>query len=99
MGPRMETYNCNLDNQTIEKTVKKIIADHLGLIISELHLEDDLVRDLGADDLDQKELIMTVEERFNIRIAETEFDCIKSVKDIIEVVQNRCNAGKKAREN
>lgn len=86
----MVEYSCKLDSQAIERTVLKIIADHLGLTVSELHLEDNLFKDLGADDLDQKELIMTIEERFGIRLKETELSGIKFANDIITIVQRYC---------
>jgi acyl carrier protein len=86
----MSNYSCSLDPQLIQRTVLKIVADHLGLPVSELRLEDDLFRDLGADDLDQKELMITVEERFGIRVKNSDVGGIKQVRDIVNLVQKYC---------
>ena len=91
----MEEYSCELDLQSIQRTVLKIIAGHLGLILSELHLEDDLVKDLGADELDQKELTMTIEESFRIRFKEGDLVTIKCIGDITNIVQNYCSEHKR----
>lgn len=94
----MDEYSCELDPQAIQRIVLKIIADHLGLTVSELHLEANLFKDLGADDLDQKELMMTIEERFGIHLKQAELSRIRRISDIILVVQKYCSE-KKAMES
>ena len=52
----------------IEAKVKKIVASHLGGEEGKITLESSFVDDLGADSLDQVELVMAFEEEFNIEI-------------------------------
>lgn len=64
--------------------VKEIIAEELGIEEDEIKLESDLSEDLGADSLDAIELIMAIEEAFDVEINDSEATKIKSVKDIVE---------------
>ncbi len=72
---------------SIEKRIKVIVADQLGLTEEEVKPESRFVEDLGADSLDQVELIMAMEEEFQTEIPDGDLDGLKSVKDIVEYVQ------------
>lgn len=76
----------NADLISIQKAVIKIISGHLGLQPSELHLEDNLFDDLGADLLDQRELIITVEEKFRIRLQNSYIADIRTINDIVDAI-------------
>ncbi len=65
---------------TFEK-VKKIIVEQLGVDADEVTLEASITDDLGADSLDQVELVMAFETEFNIDIPDEEAEKIKSVGD------------------
>jgi acyl carrier protein len=83
----MEKSSEELDSTSIEKIVMKIIAGHLGLAVSELHPEDHLFNDLGADSLDQKEIIITIEEKFQIRLENEESKGMERIGDIVDIIQ------------
>jgi acyl carrier protein len=67
---------------TFEK-VKKIIVEQLGVEESEVTLEASITDDLGADSLDQVELVMAFESEFNIDIPDEEAEKIKTVGDAV----------------
>jgi acyl carrier protein len=63
--------------------VKKIIVEQLGVDESEVTLEASITDDLGADSLDQVELVMAFETEFNIDIPDEEAEKIKTVGDAV----------------
>jgi len=63
--------------------VKEIIAEELGIEEDKILLDSDLSEDLGADSLDAIELIMAIEESFDIEIPDSEATKIKLVSDIV----------------
>ena len=68
--------------------VTKIIVDQLGVSAEEVKPEASFVEDLGADSLDLTELIMAMEEEFDIEIAQEEAEKIVSVGDAVEAIRN-----------
>ena len=71
---------------TFEK-VKEIIVDSLNCEEEAVTLEADLRADLEADSLDAVELIMAVEEEFDIEISDEESINMKTVKDIVDYIE------------
>jgi acyl carrier protein len=69
-----------------EDKVKKIIAEKLSVDLTEVIPEASFVDDLGADSLDLVELIMTMEEEFDIDISDEDAEKLESVKDAIDFV-------------
>ena len=63
--------------------VKKIIVEQLGVDESEVTPEASITDDLGADSLDQVELVMAFETEFNIDIPDEDADKIKTVGDAV----------------
>jgi len=63
--------------------VKKIIVEQLGVDESEVTTEASITDDLGADSLDQVELVMAFETEFNIDIPDEEAEKIKTVGDAV----------------
>jgi len=63
--------------------VKKIIVEQLGVDEAEVTLEASITDDLGADSLDQVELVMAFETEFNIDIPDEEAEKIKTVGDAV----------------
>jgi acyl carrier protein len=63
--------------------VKKIIVEQLGVDEDEVTLEASITDDLGADSLDQVELVMAFETEFNIDIPDDEAEKIKTVGDAV----------------
>ncbi|KOA20546.1 acyl carrier protein [Clostridium homopropionicum DSM 5847] len=68
--------------------VKKIIADQLGLDENTIKLDSLFVDDLGADSLDVVELIMALEEEFDIEIPDEEAEKVTKVGDVVEYISS-----------
>jgi acyl carrier protein len=71
---------------SIQDKVKKIIADKLSVDLEELVPEASFVDDLGADSLDLVELIMSMEDEFDIEISDAEAEKLATVKDVFEYI-------------
>jgi acyl carrier protein len=71
-----------------QEKIKRIIAEQLGVDEEDVKPEASFVNDLGADSLDLVELIMAMEEEFDIKIEDEEAEKIKTVKDVIEFIAN-----------
>jgi acyl carrier protein len=71
---------------SIEDKVKKIIAEKLSVDLSEVVPEASFVDDLGADSLDLVELIMSMEEEFDVEISDEDAEKITTVKDAMAYV-------------
>ena len=77
-----------------EDKIKTIIADQLGVKFEEVTPEASFVNDLGADSLDTVELIMALEEEFNIEIPDDDAEKIKTVGDIVKYIENKVDSKK-----
>lgn len=71
---------------SVEDKVKKIIAEKLSVDLDEVVPEAVFVDDLGADSLDLVELIMSMEEEFDIEISDEKAEELVTVKDAIDYV-------------
>jgi len=67
----------------IFEKVKKLIASELNIKEDEIKLESSLTQDLGADSLDAVELIMAIEEEFDVQVNDEEAQNIRTVNDIV----------------
>lgn len=67
----------------------KIVAEHFGL--GKVDEDDDIIHDLNGDALDVIELVMTLEEVFNISISDDEAERLRFVKDIYDTVNKKVN--------
>lgn len=74
---------------TIEDRIKDTIKDHLGLDDIP-YRDDELIRDLGADNLDTVELALKMEQDFEIEISDDELAHARTVGDWIDVVEPKC---------
>ena len=72
---------------TVEDKVKKIIAEKLSVELDEVVPEASFVDDLGADSLDLVELIMSMEEEFDVDISDEDAEKIVCVKDAIAYIE------------
>ena len=72
--------------ENVEAKVKSIIAEQLGVGESEVHPESSFIEDLGADSLDIVELVMAMEEEFEIEIPDEEAENIKAVGDAVNYI-------------
>ena len=71
----------------IEEKVKSIIVEQLGVEEDEVTPTASFAEDLGADSLDQVELVMALEEEFNLEISDEEAEKIKTVQDAVTYIQ------------
>jgi len=76
---------------SVEEKIKKIICEQLEVDEKDVIPEASFVDDLGADSLDQVELIMAMEEEFGISISDEEAEKIATVQNAIEYIEK--NAG------
>lgn len=67
--------------------VKEIIVDQLGVDESEVTMEASFIDDLGADSLDIVELIMALEEEFDLEIPDKDAEKIVTVGDAVEYIK------------
>ena len=68
----------------IAKRVKEIVAEQLGVEEAQVLTESSFMDDLGADSLDTVELVMALEEEFDIEIPDEDAEKIQTVNDAIE---------------
>jgi acyl carrier protein len=71
----------------IFEKVKERISDILGVESEDITMESSFIDDLGADSLDIVELIMALEEEFEIEIPDEEAEKIQSVSDVVEYIK------------
>ncbi len=71
----------------IEEKVKKIIVDQLGVKEEQVKMEASFVDDLGADSLDTVELVMALEEEFNLEIPDEDAENITTVGEAIDYIK------------
>lgn len=72
-----------------EAKVKEIIAEKLGVSDDKITPQASFVDDLGADSLDQVELIMAFEDEFDIEIPDEDAEKMKTVKDALEYLNSK----------
>ncbi|MBI5207555.1 MAG: acyl carrier protein [Candidatus Firestonebacteria bacterium] len=75
--------------QSIEERVKKIVIEQLGVDAKEVTLEASFIDDLGADSLDNVELVMAFEEEFGFEISDEDAETIKTVGDAVNYISNK----------
>ncbi len=73
----------------ISEKVTKIIVDQLGVSADEVKPEASFIEDLGADSLDLTELIMAMEEEFDIEIADDDAQKMQKVQDAISYIEEK----------
>jgi len=72
----------------MKKRIVQIIARQLGIEETDVSAQASVVEDLGADSLDVVELIMALEEEFDLEIPDTEAEKIVKVQNIIDYMEN-----------
>jgi acyl carrier protein len=73
----------------VEEKIKKIISEQLGVEEDDVVLEAKFVDDLGADSLDTVELVMALEEEFDIEIPDEDAEKIQTVGAAIDFIKER----------
>lgn len=77
-----------MSNDQIFEAVQKILVDQLGVDEDLISMESNFIDDLNADSLDIVELVMAMEQEFNISIPDEEAERIKTVGDAVEFIKN-----------
>lgn len=73
----------------IEETVKKIIAEQLGVDLEKVTIEAGFKEDLGADSLDTVELVMALEDEFDMEIPDEAAEKIATVGDAVNYIKSK----------
>jgi acyl carrier protein len=73
---------------SIENRVKTLVSDQLKVSEDKIKLESKFIEDLNADSLDFTELVMALEDEFQISIADEDLEKIRTVGDVIEYVKS-----------
>ena len=79
---------------SIEERVKQIVVEQLGVEESEVTTMSSFGEDLGADSLDQVELVIAFEEAFDLEIRDEDAEKIRTVQDAIDYIQNHQKVAK-----
>ena len=75
-----------MSSEEIFDKVKEIIVEQLGVNEEDVKLETNFIEDLGADSLDLFQVIMELEEAFDVKVEDTEN--IKTVADAVKFIEN-----------
>ena len=73
----------------LSERIKTIVADQLGVEISEVTKDASILDDLGADSLDVVELVMTLEETFDIEVPDEAIEEMRTIGDVQRFVESR----------
>lgn len=77
------------DLATVLERVSKVIVDRLGVDESEVKVEASFREDLGADSLDVVELVMELEDEFDMEISDEDAEKIATVGDAINYIESK----------
>ena len=78
-----------MENDEVFEKVKRIIVEQLSVADDTVTKEASFIDDLGADSLDVVELIMALEEEFDMEIPDTDAEKISTVNDVVEYIKDR----------
>lgn len=76
-----------METEEIFDKVKEIIVEQLGVAENTVTMEASFIDDLGADSLDIVELIMALEEEFDLEIPDADAEKIVSVSDVVDYIK------------
>ena len=72
----------------VEGKVRQIICEQLGVNEADVTLDASFIEDLGADSLDIVELVMALEEEYDMEISDEEAEKIRSVQDVVNYIES-----------
>ena len=79
----------NMSKEEFIEIARKLIAENLSQDLDDVTLESEFINDLGADSLDTVELMMALEEKFDLEIPDEDAEKLKSVKDATEYIWDK----------
>ncbi len=77
-----------MSTEEVFEKVKKIIVEQLGATEASVTMEASFIDDLGADSLDIVELVMALEEEFDIEIPDADAEKVVTVGDVVEYIKD-----------
>ena len=69
--------------------IKEVVVEQLSVSADEVKEDAKFVEDLGADSLDVVELVMALEEKFDIEIPDDEAEKIATLKDVVDYIESK----------
>ena len=78
-----------MSSDSVFESVKSILVDQLNIAEDTVQMDSLFVDDLNADSLDMVELVMAMEQEFNISIPDEEAERIKTVGDAVEFIKSK----------
>ena len=76
-----------MESEEIFEKVKNIIVEQLGVSETAVTMESSFIDDLGADSLDIVELVMALEEEFDLEIPDADAEKVVTVSDVVEYIK------------
>jgi acyl carrier protein len=73
----------------LDEKITKVICDKLGVTADKVVAEAKFIEDLGADSLDQVELVMALEDEFSLEIPDEDAEKLKSVAEVMAYVKSK----------
>lgn len=70
--------------------IRKLIAEQLNMDEEKITMDSRVIEDLGADSLDMVEMLMTLEDEFDVRIPEDASNSMNTVGDLVKFIENEC---------
>lgn len=70
----------------LEQQVINVVAEQLGISKDLIKLDSNFVSDLGADSLDKRELVLMLDDQFNIEIPDEAFESLNTPNDVVEYI-------------
>lgn len=67
----------------------EIVAEQFNQDIEDLSIDTNIIEDLNADSLEMTDLIMTIEDEFEVEITDEELENIKTIRDILDCLESR----------
>ena len=71
--------------------IKDVVSEQLGAKPEDVKPGSSFIDDLGADSLDTVELIMALEERFNIEIPDEDAEKMQTIDDVVKYIESKSN--------
>ena len=82
------------DKKALLEKVRQIISEQLGVDEAEVTSSATFVDDLGADSLDQVELVMALEEAFDLEIPDEDAEKMRTVQDALDYIEKHAKVSK-----
>ena len=76
-----------MSTEEVFEKVKSIIVEQLGVVETSVEMDASFIDDLGADSLDIVELVMALEEEFDIEIPDADAEKVVTVGDVVEYIK------------